>query len=131
IRDGATRCHSMRDRSSAYSYASVYSSASIPASRTNRTWLAYPSSYSSTTSTRLAAETHSGYLGKSQMTSAIRARGAAIVMDCVEVSAMLGRLPRRKTRLDDTRPVDRRWVVAPGRLRMTRRTGDRRAGVLR
>ena len=40
IRDGATRCHSMREMSSAYSYDSVYSSWSTPASMTKRTWLA-------------------------------------------------------------------------------------------
>ena len=48
------------------------------------------------------------------MTSAIRALGAAISIDWVDVSAMLGRLPRT-TRcsandpVDDTRPVARVW----------------------
>src|SRR5215813_1766547 len=45
------------------------------------------------TSTERAAETHSGYLGKSQMTSVIRAGSAPMTMDCVDESAMLRRLP--------------------------------------
>jgi hypothetical protein len=60
IFDGSTRCHSIREMSSAYSYCRTYSSETGPASRTNRTWLAYPSSYSSRTSTDLSADTHCG-----------------------------------------------------------------------
>src|SRR4051812_34276085 len=91
--------------SSAYSYRSTYSSATTPASSTNRTWLAYPSSYSSTTSIDLTADTHSGYLGKSQMTAATLSGGAAMTIDWVEVSVMVGRLP----------PPARRYAVgSPG-----------------
>src|SRR5215467_8243268 len=94
MRDGLTSCHSIREMSAEYSYARMYSSCTTPASMTKRTWLAYPSSYSSTTSTDRAADTHSGYRGKSQMTSAICAGAAPITIDWVEVSAMLRRLPR-------------------------------------
>src|SRR5215467_10449210 len=110
MRDGLTSCHSIREMSAEYSYARMYSSCTTPASMTKRTWLAYPSSYSSTTSTDRAAETHSGYRGKSQMTSAIRAGAAPITIDCMEVSAMLRRLPRgrhrRTGRLAAARCVD-------------------------
>src|SRR5215207_1573454 len=59
----------------------------MPASSTNRTWLAYPSSNSSMTSTDFTAPTHSGYATKSVMTAATWASGASIVMDCCEESA--------------------------------------------
>src|SRR5690606_35191316 len=96
--EGATRCHSIRDRSSAYSYARVYSSRSGPASSTNRTWLAYPSSYSSRISASRRAPVHSGYLAKSQMTSATCETLAPITIDWDDEpaeSAMLRRLPER------------------------------------
>jgi hypothetical protein len=55
---------------------------------TNRTWLAYPSSYSSSTSTEVVADTHSGYRAKSQITAAIRSGGALMTIDWVELSGM-------------------------------------------
>src|SRR5258706_12133622 len=91
----------MRLRSSAYSYCNVYSSETGPDSNTKWTWLAYPSSYSSTTSIDFTAATHSGYRAKSAMTAATRSAGAAMTIDCVEVSVMRGRLPLPR----GTRPV--------------------------
>src|SRR5689334_10226679 len=94
----------MREMSSAYSYRRVYSSLATPASTTNRTWLAYPSSYSSVTSTDFTAPAHSGYRGKSQMTAATRSGGAVMTIDWVDVSAIA----------EDYRPASR---LEPGHLR--------------
>src|SRR5262245_38026463 len=97
IFEGSTSCHSIREMSSAYSYWSTYSSATTPASISNSTWLAYPSSYSSSTCTRLAALTHSGYRAKSQITAATSAGGAAITIDCVDMSAIDEGYSRKST----------------------------------